>query len=216
MVDEVTKSEDGFILNAALAAHPMPDDLPDAIVNRAELAEAMGVSENTISKWLTKELPVEQRGTNGMAYQFRLSHCYAWRRWTEALEDQRRAESASAAQQWSLFWRGETPEDGKLVRSAKDIEAEASAQITLMKASQLRGSLVRADAMRALLEDLMVQFANALITLPDYAEREFGLSPDQVDKLEGWTRDTLTEARVKIDTQLVNRSADVVAIEASA
>lgn len=203
-----------FDLAQALAAHPLPEALPDAVVNRTELATAMDCSENTITKWLKKGLPVLQQGTNGQAYEFRLSHCYAWRLWDEGQEDARRRASEAAAAQWSMFFRGETEADGRPFKSAKDIKAESEAAMAQMAADEKRGALVRVQPMQALLEDLLIGFQNALVTLPDFAEREFALTPAQVATLEAWSRETIETSRATIEAEIVNASGSVVSLAA--
>ena len=70
---------DGSVLD--VARYPLPDGVTDngTPLNRAQLAAAFGVSVNAVTDWINKGMPALSTGQNGVAYEFRLAHCWAWR-----------------------------------------------------------------------------------------------------------------------------------------
>ncbi|MCE8421237.1 terminase small subunit, partial [Rhodovulum sulfidophilum] len=56
----------------------------DTAMNRAQIARALDVSDNTISKWIAQGMPVLEEGGNGREYAFSPADCYAWRRHRDA------------------------------------------------------------------------------------------------------------------------------------
>ena len=77
---------------ALVARYPLPEGVPDAVLNREEMGEALGVSLNTVTAWINAGMPVQAEGRNGRPYELRLSHCYAWN------EARRRDEEVRSAQ----------------------------------------------------------------------------------------------------------------------
>lgn len=195
-----------------LALYPLPDGLEDTVaLNRAQLARAFDVSENTISKWVAEGMPAEVEGSSGQAYEFRLSHCWAWRQHREARLRSRRAEAERLAVQASLAFRNledEDPADGAL--TAKQIREESLADYERNRAAQLRGELVKADQVRMMVQEVLIAFRNGMVTLPDFCEREFGLTPEQVDRLQRRCNETLVSVRREIETGIEDAAGQVV------
>ena len=174
-----------FDISAARAKFPLPDDVDDVSVNRAQLAAAMAVSENTLTKWLAQGMPVETEGGNGKEYVFQLADCYAWRMDRDDRLRLDRARADQAAHQLALAFLNQAEDgDESPHLTAREIGEQADAEIKRLKAAQLRGELVSAPRMASLLEDLLAAFRNAVTTIPDFAEMEFGLGPREVDKLQ--------------------------------
>ncbi len=48
------------------------------LVNKAELADVLGISLPTLSNWVKGGLPVVSRGGNGRPWEFDLTACVAW------------------------------------------------------------------------------------------------------------------------------------------
>lgn len=48
------------------------------VVNKAELAEVLGISLPTVGQWVKEGLPAVSRGGNGRAWEFDLAECVAW------------------------------------------------------------------------------------------------------------------------------------------
>ena len=166
-------------------AYPLPEEIEDAVLNRSQIALALQVSENTITRWISQGMPVEEEGSNGREYQFQLSHCYAWRVERDAQQREARKKADAVAAQMSLLFRNndaEDPNEGLL--SAEDVIKESQADVARNKAAELRRELVRAHRMRSTMEEVMMAFRNHAITIVDFAEMEFGLEPEGVEKFQ--------------------------------
>lgn len=193
---------DGGVLD--VARWPLPAGVEDGVVNRSQLALAFSVSENTITKWLTQGLPVLTAGQNGVAYEFKLSHCWAWK---QSRDDKARAEKARGDQlavQAALAFRNldddQAADEGEL--TADELRKWSEAEYHRNRVAEQRGSLLRADRAQALMEDVLVAFNTAVTTLPDFAEMEFGLTAPQVQKLQLRCDDILKTARDEIERAL--------------
>lgn len=199
-----------FDVEEALRLYPLPEGIDDAVVNRGQCASALRVSENIVSKYLDQGMPVLSRGSNGQAYEFQLSECFAWKMWRDAEQRRKRDEGDRAAAQMALLFRNDDEEDPNgPVMTADQIAAEADAAYRKARADELRGELVRAHRMRALLEDLLVMFRGSIMTIPDFAEMQFGLVPDQVQALQDRCDQVLIQARAEIDRVLVAPKGEV-------
>ncbi|WP_406720712.1 hypothetical protein RPE78_12280 [Thioclava litoralis] len=199
-----------FDLEAALARYPLPDTVEDQIVNRTQLARALNKTEPIISKYLDQGMPVVARGSNGQSYEFRLSECYAWKMWRDG-ETQRRFEASErASAQMSLLFRNDEDADpNEQVLTAAQIAEEADADYKRSRAAEARGDLVRRARMQALVDDVLTIFRNSMMSLPDYAEVEFGLEPLQVDKLQRRCDEVLVQAAVRIRKDMFETPAVV-------
>ncbi|MGC9449675.1 hypothetical protein [Cereibacter johrii] len=204
---------DGSVLD--LAAWPLPEGMEDGTLNRAQLARAFSVSENTITKWISQGMPVMSDGQNGVAYEFRLRHCYAWRMERDARARAAKAQGDRLAAQAALAFRNldedQAEEEAEL--TADDLKKWSEAEYHRNRVAEQRGDLVRAGRMRELLEELMVSFGNALDTLPDFCELNFSLSAEQVAKLQERCDAARIDARARIEAALL-RPGEVVAMGA--
>tara|TARA_R110002020_G_scaffold474099_2_gene704511 strand:- start:13766 stop:14422 length:657 start_codon:yes stop_codon:yes gene_type:complete len=186
---------DGTVLD--VTAFPLPEEIADEVMNRGQIARALNVSEPTITTWIGEGLPVLTKGGNGLAYEFQLSHCYAWRMHRKSGEErQRAAADESAAQMRMLFQNmdGDVAED-HAEWSPKQIREASLAELERMRAAEARGDLVRSDRVLRLLEEMLTTIRQTVMTLPDYAEQEFGLSARQSDQMQGRCEDLLVELR---------------------
>lgn len=189
-----------FQLEEALRRFPLPEGQTDMTVNRRQCATALDVSEPMITRYLEQGLPVLSRGANGQAYEFRLSEVYAWKMHRDA-EARKQDEAAErAAMQMRLLFRNED-EDAEAagVLTATEIAQEADADYKRNKAAELRGELTRVGRVREVFEDVLVEFRNQVTTLVDFAEMEFSLKPDQVEKMQRRCDAALVAARQNLD-----------------
>ncbi|MDF1801716.1 terminase small subunit [Thalassovita sp.] len=181
-----------------MSAYPLPDGYGDEVFNREQLAKAMNTSTVTISKWVDLGMPVAQRGGNGQSYEFRFSHCYAWRLWREGRDaDERRARDGRASQLAMLFL-GQEEEQADHRLTPKEVKEWSEAELIRNRASEQRGELVRAAQMQDVLDRVLVSFRNAVMNMPDWLEQEFSLSPQQVDKAQKFCDGILSEARLQV------------------
>jgi phage terminase Nu1 subunit (DNA packaging protein) len=197
-----------FDLEQAMRDHPLPDGIEDAALNLKQLSIAMGVSTTTLDKWRDQGLPVVSSGQNGREYVFQLSECYAWRQHRDAQFRARREAADRSAQQMALLFRndGEADPEGPVL-TARDIEEEARADYQRQRAAEMRGELVRTARVREVMEDLLVQFRTTLETLPDFAERQFGLNPAQVHEMQTRCDSAIVDTRRRIEALLAERTA---------
>lgn len=197
---------------------PLPEGVDDGLLNRVQLARAFSVSENTVSKWIAAGMPVESEGANGVAYEFRLSDCWAWKSGRDAAHRAARDRSDQIAAQAALAFRnldGDQAEaEGAL--SAKELRELAEADYHRNRAAELRGELVRSDRVREAFEDIFVATRTSLTTVPDFAEAEFGLSNADVEKLQRRCDAVLVEIRQRIEETLRGRGGEIVGLAGSA
>ena len=203
---------DGGVVD--LSRFPLPEGVEDGVLNRAQLAMAFSVSENTITKWVLQGMPVQSAGQNGVAYEFCLSHCWAWKLWRDGELRAKKERGDLVAQQANLRFRNRDDDEEETARSmtAAEVRAEAEADYHRNRAAEQRGELMRTARVRAAIEDIIVAFGTAMDTLPDWAEMEFGLTPDQVQQLQDKADAIRQEARALCERQVGARS--VVAFDA--
>src|SRR3569623_659830 len=82
--------------------YPLPEGVIDAVLNREELAEALGTSLNTVTSWLNMGMPALEWGRNGKPYELQLSACYAWNEARRRDEDARTAKAREASESMRL------------------------------------------------------------------------------------------------------------------
>ncbi|MDP1620401.1 MAG: terminase small subunit [bacterium] len=194
---------DGVVID--LSHYPLPEGVDDDVpLNRTQLGRAFSVSENTITKWVALGMPVISAGQNGVAYEFRLSHCWAWKSWRDGETRATKERGDLVAQQASLRFRNRDDEDEEADRpmTAAEVRAEAEADYHRNRAAEQRGELMRTARVRVAIEDIIVAFGTAMDTLPDWAEMEFGLTPDQVQQLQDKADAIRQEARMLCERQV--------------
>lgn len=183
---------------------PLPEGIADGVLNRSQLARAFNVSENTITKWAGLGMPVLSDGQNGVAYEFQLSHCYAWKQDRDAGLRSAKQRGDELAAQAALAFRNldDDQADEEAGMSAAELRQWSEAEYHRNRVAEQRGALVRADRVRTLIEDIFVAFGAEMDTLPDFAEMEFGLSPAQVAKLQDRCDGMRAEVRRQIEAVL--------------
>lgn len=164
--------------------YPLPRGVPDESVNRMQLARGMDVSENTITKWIGQGMPVLQHGGNGREYVFQLGDCFAWRMAGEAARDQARQAGDAAASQLAMTFVGAEEDDEDMGLTAKQIGDLAEARYKRNKAAEQQRELVRVARVQVLFEAMLTTFVATVESLADFAELEFGLDADQIERLE--------------------------------
>lgn len=102
-------------------------------VNREELAETFGVSLNTVSSWIRKGCPFEQRGRQGKPWRFNTRDVSEW------LREQARLEAA-----------GDAPMDEFELKLRKLAAETAQAELDLATARQQVAPIDEFERARAL------------------------------------------------------------------
>lgn len=202
---------DGEVLD--VSAWPLPAGVADGVLNRTQLAKAFNVTENTITKWMGQGMPALTEGQNGVAYEFQLSHCHAWRQQRDDKLRSAKARGDQIAAQAALAFRNldDDQEEAEAGLSADEIRKWSLAEYDRNRLAEQRGDLIRADRTRAVMEEVIVMVATSLETLPDYLEMKFGLSTEQVAQVVERTDELRDEIKSKIDA-LLRRPASVVPI----
>lgn len=178
-----------------VARWPLPAGVPDALVNKAQLETALGVSQTTLSAYIRQGLPSVEAGTNGRSYVFRLSVAFAWQAARRADDDAMRAAGDQAAAQLQMALLGgdtAAPVDGKmtLADQRKLIELD----LIRNEAARKRRELVRLDDVTFAIEAAFAAIRDALDALPDRLSRELGLDGRDMEKVETAADDILTAA----------------------
>ena len=205
VVDDGELTNDQAQLADLREKHPLPDDVDDAVVNLAQLAVAMNVSGNTVSKWITAGLPQLEGGGNGREYQFRLADCYAWRMDRDVAEQARRAGADRAASQMALLFQNEDEDSPTAGMTPKAIKEMAEADYAFKRAAEQRGELVRADRVRLLFEDVAILVRQGITSVVDYAEKEYALTPEQVEALQRRMDQILIQMRIDLGAVVTPR-----------
>lgn len=202
---------DGSVLD--VARYPLPDGVTDdgAPLTRAQLATAFGVSANTITDWIAKGMPALSSGQNGVAYEFRLAHCWAWRQARDEHARAAKQRGDKLAAQAALAFRNldDDQAEDEAALTADDLRKWSEAEYHRNRVAEQRGDLLRADRMRALIEDMIVTFGAAMDNLPDFAEMSFGLSAPQVAQLQNYCDELRLEVRRQVEGRVSQGGAVV-------
>lgn len=180
-------------------AYPLPAGVPDAIVNRAQLRDALDKSVTTLDAWRSAGMPVESEGTNGKSYAFRLALCYAWMRRREAGEaaGKRAADDAAAQLRLALTGGGQRAEQRARL-TPKEQRETLQAELAWMQAARARGELLVREDVVVGLEAVFAIVRDALDALPDRAGRILALDGSQIEALVEMCDDTLTDAAGRV------------------
>lgn len=149
-------------------------------LNRGQIAQCFNVSENTINKWIGKGMPVETEGGNGVAYEFLFSACQIWFNEAQASAAAEKAAANDFVAQKRMELLGVEKNDARAGFTPAQMRELAQAELVWMQAAKQRGALVAADEMVELLDTVFTEMRAGLDGQPDWLEREFGLSGEQV------------------------------------
>ncbi|OJY35932.1 MAG: hypothetical protein BGP11_18465 [Rhodobacterales bacterium 65-51] len=210
-VSDLITLSDGEVLD--VSAWPLPDGVEDGVLNRGQLSRAFDVTENTITKWIGQGMPVLSEGQNGVSYEFRLSHCWAWRAARNEKIRAAKQRGDQIAAQAALAFRNldDDQAEAEAGMSAADVRAWSEAEYARNRLAEQRGDLIRTDRVRAVFEESLVKIGNSLDTLPDFLEMKFGLSAEQVAQVVARTDELRDDIKAALE-DLVRRPGSVVPI----
>lgn len=155
----------------------LPAGVVDAVLNRGELARALNKSEPTIDRYIVDGMPCLVEGTNGRAWEFQLSACWAWLKGRERAESEKRSVAESAVQQMRLaLIGGNDMADGDRLLSPRERREAYDAESAFMMAALQRMDLVRRGDVVEAWEEVFKIFREAMTSFPDRLEREVGLN----------------------------------------
>jgi phage terminase Nu1 subunit (DNA packaging protein) len=182
----------------------------EPLLNRAQIAQIFNVSENTIDKWRSKGMPVEIEGGNGVAYGFLFSECKAWFDETQSrAAAEKRAADDFVAQQRMAFL-GIDKQDQKAGLSPAQMRELAQAELVWMQAAERRRSLVQVDEIVELLDLVFSEVRAALDGQPDWLEREFSLTGEDVERVVTYNDGVLLMIRDAIEAAGLGDRPEVV------
>ncbi|GGA23988.1 terminase small subunit [Neptunicoccus cionae] len=153
---------------------------PEPLLNRGQIAQCFNVSENTINKWVSKGMPVETEGGNGVAYEFRFSECELWFKEAQQAAAAEKAAANEFVAQRRMEFLGVEKTDARAGFTPAQMRELAQAELVWMQAAKQRGALVPTDEMVELLDTVFSEMRAGLDGLPDWLEREFSLSGEGV------------------------------------
>lgn len=155
----------------------LPAGVVDAVLNRGELARALGKSEPTIDRYLADGMPYLVEGTNGRSWEFQLSDCWRWLKDRDRAEAAKRSQAEQAVQQMRLaLIGGNDVADNDRVLSPRQRQEAYDAERAFMMAALARGDLVRRGDVVEAWEEVFKIFREAMTAFPDRLEREVGLN----------------------------------------
>lgn len=175
------------------ARYPLPRGVEDAVVNRAQLADALAVSEPTIDRYRKDGMPVLVEGTNGQAYQFQLSDCWAW---LQARTDEKKVldeRAAHSVRQLRLEVIGGTVGDSEMALTPKERQALYDVEFSYNRLARERGDLVPLAEVTELLDHVLSTIRSTLTGRPDRLSRDAALTGRQAEQAVVVTDDVLAE-----------------------
>ena len=121
------------------------------IVNRAELADVLGVSVVTIDNRIARGLPVERKGREGKSYEFETSDVIDWHVKNQISKDNPQGTPEGAS--------NGSPSD------LKQRKLEAETEISELERDKRRIELAEKKGLVVLVEDVVSEFASAVANL---------------------------------------------------
>ncbi|MEO6709865.1 MAG: hypothetical protein ABIP42_09800 [Planctomycetota bacterium] len=169
---------------ALVARYPLPAGVPDVILNREELAEALDTSLNTVTAWLNAGMPCQEVGRNGKPYELRLSHCFAWNEARKQNEEMRSSSARDAISAMRLALVGGKSGDSIEALDPKQRRDILTAQLAHEQLERERNRLLRREDVREAFENLLSLARDTLEISPDRIERKDPtLTPKAVNSL---------------------------------
>lgn len=196
---------------ADLKKHPLPRGVTDAVLNRKQLAQALGTSEPTIDRWIDDGMPVLERGTNGKAYQFQLSHCFAWRQERDAEAAAQEDLADQAVRQMRLSLLGGETGDTERAMSPKERQAIYAAEGEFLKLARARRDVIPATEVTQMIEQVLSVVRAGVNGMPDRLARDAGLSRQQLDQAEVVGDDILTDMQASLAALVASAREDLEA-----
>lgn len=160
---------------ALVARFPLPDGVPDAVLNKRELSDFFAVSLPTLDAWIADGLPALAEGTNGRQWEFQASAAWAWKCARDEGEQLKRSEAQSAIAAMRLALIG-----GKSGNSIQSLPPKERQQLYDVEAAyerlrRERNQSLDRDEVSQVMSDLMRIVRDGVSALPDTLEREAGL-----------------------------------------
>lgn len=194
-VNDLTENQIGSLVEK----YPLPEGVPDAVMTREELADALAVSLPTVSDWISRGMPVKERGGQGKPYELVFSHCWAWRQAWKAQEDLRsdQVKKAQAAMRLALI--GGASGDSIEALDPKTRREIIAVQITQEQFARERNQLLQRDDVANTFDELLSMVRDVLESAPDRVERREAIPANGVTALVEICDELIDEMRRKIE-----------------
>lgn len=185
--------------------YPLPESVPDAIMTREELADALAVSLPTVSEWINRGMPVKEQGGQGRPYQLVLSHCWAWRQAWKAQEDLRSEEVKRAQAAMRLALVGGASGSSIEALDPKMRREIIAAQREHEMFARDRNNLLERQDVSDMLDQLLAMVRDTLESAPDRIERKEAIPPKAVTALVDICDAMVDEMRRRIEKYFQER-----------
>lgn len=195
-----------------LARFPLPEGVPDAVLNKQELSDFFGVSLPTLNAWVADGLPALSEGTNGRQWEFQASAAWAWKCGRDEGEKVKSTEAQAAIAAMRLALIG-----GKSGSSIQSLAPKERQQLYDVEASyerlkRERNQSLDRDEVAAVMADLLRMTRDGVSALPDTLERVVSLDGRGVTAAMGACDELLEELERSInrffsDRKILSREA---------
>lgn len=173
--------------------YPLPKGVEDAELNRAQLAAAFGTSANTIDRWREDGMPVLQEGTNGQAYVFQLSECWAWKAERDDARKDASEKAERAVQQMRMELVGGSVGETDMALSNKERKEIYEVTVAYDRLAKERGDLIPRKEVVDLFNKVLGEIRSGIIGLPDILARDAGLTGKQAEQAVAATDELLAQ-----------------------
>lgn len=194
-ISELTGSQ----IETIVARHPLPEGVADCTMTREELADALAVSLPTITEWISRGMPVQERGGQGKAYELRLSHCWAWRQAWKAQEDLRTEQVKRSQAAMRLALVGGATGDSLEALDPKTRREILAVQIEQERFQRERNELLKRDDVAETFDQFYAIIRDTMESAPDRIERREAMPPKVTAALVDICDELVDELRRRID-----------------
>ena len=186
-------------LDALVQRYPLPDGVPDAVLNKRELSEFFAVSVPTLDNWIRDGLPAKTEGTNGREWEFLASVAYAWKCSRDDGERLKAGEAQRAIEAMRLALVGGKAGDTIRALSARERKELYEVEVTHERLKRERNQSLDRDEVNAVLNDLLRIVRDGVSAFPDTLERVANLDGPAVASLIEACDELLEELARSID-----------------
>lgn len=181
-----------------VARFPLPEGVPDAVLNKRELAEFFGCSLPTLDAWIMDGMPSISEGTNGRQWEFQASAAYAWKCGRDEAEQVKSTEAQAAIAAMRLALIG-----GKAGSSIQSLAPKERRELYEVEASyeklkRERYQSLDRDEVMQVIADLLRMVRDGVSSLPDSLERRLNLDGKGVDVAVEACDDMLEEVEAMV------------------
>jgi phage terminase Nu1 subunit (DNA packaging protein) len=195
-----------------VARFPLPEGVPDVVLNKRDLADFFAVSIPTIDAWISAGLPALVEGTNGRSWEFRTSVAWAWKCARDEGDRIKTSEAQAAIAAMRLALVGGKAGDSIQSLAPKERQQLYEVEAAYERLKRERNQSLDRDEVTIVLNDLLRIMRDGVSVLPDTLERVAGLSGKGVDAAVDACDDVLEEieravTRFFADRPVITREA---------